>query len=150
MKRDIQYIIVKPATIDGKTEDGVFHPTAADLEDEDWVKRNLMNGWTDNSGFHFLVTPQGGIFSDIILQRPGEASPGYNAEGILVGCLTVRGEDGKYCQQATPQQHVVARAMVQTLKRVFPKATFKMGNSYAMNCKAEDIYDNKKDEEEEV
>ena len=29
-------------------------------------------------------------------------------------------------------------------------ATFKLGNSYAMNCKAEDIYDNKKDEEEEV
>ena len=150
MKREILYIIVKPATIGGKVKDDVFHPTADELEDEKTVKGCLMSPWTDNTGFHLLVSPQGQVWPDIIMQRNGEASPGYNADGILIGCIALRGEDGKYCQQVRPQQHLVAKALVRTLKSVFPKATFKMGNSYAMNCKAEDIYDNKKDEEEEV
>ena len=149
MRREILYIIVKPATVDGQTIDGVFHPTAADLEDKDWVKRNLINGWRDNTGFHFLLSPQGQVWHDIMLQHPGNSSPGYNADGIIIGCLAVLGEDGKIKQQVTQKQQMVASAMARTLMRVFPKATFKMGDSYTMNCKAEDIYNPETEKEED-
>lgn len=150
MKREILYIILKPAVIDGQTKDGVFKPTEAELEDWDALKRNLMSPWVDNTGFHFIISPEGKVFADIIPQRPGEASPGYNADAIIIGCVALRDGDGRICQQATLKQLHVAKGVVRILKSIFPKATFKLGNTYVMGCKAEDIYDPSKEEEEEV
>ena len=153
MRRDINYIIVKAATLDLDEESGSVSDEdqlTKTLEDEDQVKVMLIRPWVENTGFHLLITPQGKVIADILMQRPGEASPGYNTEGILIGCVAVRGSEGKYIRTATPTQRLMAHGLVLALMKIFPKAVFKMGSKFVMNCKPEDIYNPQKDEEEEV
>ena len=153
LRRDIKYIIVMAATLnldeDIKSVSDEDQLTQT-LEDEDQVKVILMRPWVENTGFHLLITPQGKVIADILMQRPGEALSGYNAEGILIGCVAVRGTEGKNVRTATPTQRLMARGLVLALMKIFPKAVFKMDSMFVMNCKPEDIYNPQKDEKKEV
>ena len=140
MKRNINYIIVKVATVNAPDDTQLQGTTLAEALEDDHSAKNLLHSpWIDYSGFHLLITPQGKVLTDIIPQRPGEASPGYNAESLLIGCIAVRGADGLYQQTVTTTQRMVAAAVTRTLMHLFSKATFKMGSAFVMNCKPDDF-----------
>ena len=115
MRRDILYLIVEKAVVD----------SYIDTENEEVVVGQLKGCFKDDSGFHFLVTPQGRLVSDRLLQRPADAATFYNAEGVAVGYVVRQDETGAVGKISTAQVETLRTALL-VLRRIFPKATVKV------------------------
>ena len=115
MRRDILYLIVEKAVVD----------SYIDTENEEEVVGQLKGCFKDDSGFHFLVTPQGRLVCDRLLQRPADAATFYNAEGVAVGYVVRQDESGAM-QKITAAQVATLRTAVMVMRRIFPKATVKV------------------------
>ena len=85
----------------------------------------LKGCFKDDSGFHFLVTPQGTLVCDRMLQRPADAATFYNAEGVAVGYIVKQDETGAV-GKISPAQVETLRTVLLVLQRIFPKATVKV------------------------
>ena len=114
MRRDILYLIVEKAVVD-----------SYDTENEEVVVGQLKGCFKDDSGFHFLVTPQGRLVCDRLLQRPADAATFYNAEGVAVGYVVRQDETGAVGKISTAQVETLRTALL-VLRRIFPKATVKV------------------------
>ena len=115
MRRDILYLIVEKAVVDNYI----------DTENEEEVVGQLKGCFKDDSGFHFLVTPQGRLVCDRLLQRPADAATFYNAEGVAVGYVVRQDETGAVGKISTAQVETLRTALL-VLRRIFPKATVKV------------------------
>ena len=115
MRREILYLVVEKAVVD----------SYIDTENEQEVVGQLKGCFKDDSGFHFLVTPQGTMICDRQLQRPADAATYYNAEGIAVGYVVKQDESGAM-QKITAAQVATLRTAVMVMRRIFPKATVKV------------------------
>lgn len=115
MRREILYLVVEKAVVD----------SYIDTENEQEVTGQLKGCFKDDSGFHFLVTPQGTMICDRQLQRPADAATYYNAEGIAVGYVVKQDESGAM-QKITAAQVATLRTAVMVMRRIFPKATVKV------------------------
>ena len=115
MRREILYLVVEKAVVD----------SYIDTENEQEVTGQLKGCFKDDSGFHFLVTPQGTMICDRPLQRPADAATYYNAEGIAVGYVVKQDESGAM-QKITAAQVATLRTAVMVMRRIFPKATVKV------------------------
>ena len=115
MRRDILYLIVEKAVVD----------SYIDTENEEEVVGQLKGCFKDDSGFHFLVTPQGRLVCDRLLQRPADAATFYNAEGVAVGYVVRQDETGAVGKISTAQVETLRTALL-VLRRIFPKATVKV------------------------
>lgn len=115
MRRDILYLVVEKAVVDNYI----------DTENEQEVTGQLKGCFKDDSGFHFLITPQGTMICDRQLQRPADAATYYNAEGIAVGYVVKQDESGAM-QKITAAQVATLRTAVMVMRRIFPKATVKV------------------------
>ena len=115
MRRDILYLIVEKAVVD----------SYIDTENEEVVVGQLKGCFKDDSGFHFLVTPQGRLVCDRLLQRPADAATYYNAEGVAVGYIVKQDESGAVGKISTAQMETL-RTVLTVMQRIFPKATVKI------------------------
>ena len=115
MRRDILYLVVEKAVVD----------SYIDTENQDEVVAQLKGCFKDDSGFHFLVTPQGRLVCDRMLQRPADAATFYNAEGVAVGYIVRQDETGAVGKISTAQVETLRTALL-VLRRIFPKATVKV------------------------
>ena len=115
MRREILYLVVEKAVVD----------SYIDTENEQEVTGQLKGCFKDDSGFHFLVTPQGRLVCDRLLQRPADAATYYNAEGVAVGYIVKQDESGAM-QKITAAQVATLRTAVMVMRRIFPKATVKV------------------------
>ena len=115
MRRDILYLVVEKAVVD----------SYIDTENQDEVVAQLKGCFKDDSGFHFLVTPQGRLVCDRMLQRPADAATFYNAEGVAVGYIVKQDETGAVGKISTAQVETLRTALL-VLRRIFPKATVKV------------------------
>lgn len=115
MKRDILYLVVEKAVVDNYI----------DTENEQEVTGQLKGYFKDDSGFHFLVTPQGRLVCDRLLQRPADAATYYNAEGVAVGYIVKQDESGAVGKISEAQVATLRTAML-VMQRIFPKATVKI------------------------
>ena len=115
MRREILYLVVEKAVVD----------SYIDTENEQEVTGQLKGCFKDDSGFHFLITPQGTMICDRQLQRPADAATYYNAEGIAVGYVVKQDESGAM-QKITAAQVATLRTAVMVMRRIFPKATVKV------------------------
>ncbi len=115
MRREILYLVVEKAVVD----------SYIDTENEQEVTGQLKGCFKDDSGFHFLITPQGTMICDRQLQRPADAATYYNAEGIAVGYVVRQDESGAM-QKITAAQVATLRTAVMVMRRIFPKATVKV------------------------
>ena len=115
MKRDILYLVVEKAVVD----------SYIDTENQDEVVAQLKGCFKDDSGFHFLVTPQGRLVCDRLLQRPADAATYYNAEGVAVGYIVRQDESGAV-GKVTAAQVDTLRTALTVMQRIFPKATVKI------------------------
>ena len=115
MKRDILYLVVEKAVVD----------SYIDTENQDEVVAQLKGCFKDDSGFHFLVTPQGTLVCDRLVQRPADAATFYNAEGVAVGYIVKQDETGAVAKISTAQVETLRTALL-VLRRIFPKATVKV------------------------
>ena len=115
MRRDILYLVVEKAVVDNYI----------DTENEQEVTGQLKGCFKDDSGFHFLVTPQGRLVCDRLLQRPADAATYYNAEGVAVGYIVKQDESGAV-GKVTAAQVDTLRTALTVMQRIFPKATVKI------------------------
>ena len=115
MRRDILYLVVEKAVVDNYI----------DTENEQEVTGQLKGCFKDDSGFHFLVTPQGRLVCDRLLQRPADAATFYNAEGVAVGYIVKQDESGAV-GKVTAAQADTLRTALTVMQRIFPKATVKI------------------------
>ena len=115
MRRDILYLVVEKAVVD----------SYIDTENQDEVVAQLKGCFKDDSGFHFLVTPQGRLVCDRLLQRPADAATYYNAEGVAVGYIVRQDETGAV-GKVTAAQVETLRTALTVMQRIFPKATVKI------------------------
>ena len=115
MNRDILYLVVEKAVVD----------SYIDSENQEEVVDQLKGCFKDDSGFHFLVTPQGRLVCDRLLQRPADAATFYNAEGVAVGYVVKQDETGAVGKISTAQMETLRTALL-VLRRIFPKATVKV------------------------
>lgn len=115
MRRDILYLVVEKAVVDNYI----------DTENEQEVTGQLKGCFKDDSGFHFLVTPQGRLVCDRLLQRPADAATFYNAEGVAVGYIVKQDESGAVGKVTAAQVDTLRTAML-VMQRIFPKATVKI------------------------
>ena len=115
MRRDILYLVVEKAVVDNYI----------DTENEQEVTGQLKGCFKDDSGFHFLVTPQGRLVCDRLLQRPADAATFYNAEGVAVGYIVRQDESGAVGKVTAAQVDTLRTAML-VMQRIFPKATVKI------------------------
>ena len=115
MRRDILYLVVEKAVVDNYI----------DTENEQEVTGQLKGCFKDDSGFHFLVTPQGRLTCDRLLQRPADAATFYNAEGVAVGYIVKQDESGAVGKVTAAQVATLRTAML-VMQRIFPKATVKI------------------------
>ena len=115
MRRDILYLVVEKAVVD----------SYIDTENQDEVVAQLKGCFKDDSGFHFLVTPQGRLVCDRLLQRPADAATYYNAEGVAVGYIVRQDETGAVGKVTTAQVETLRTALL-VLRRIFPKASVKI------------------------
>ena len=115
MRRDILYLVVEKAVVD----------SYIDTENQDEVVAQLKGCFKDDSGFHFLVTPQGTLVCDRMLQRSADAATFYNAEGVAVGYIVKQDETGAVGKVSTAQVETLRTALL-VLRRIFPKATVKV------------------------
>ena len=115
MRRDILYLVVEKAVVDNYI----------DTENEQEVTGQLKGCFKDDSGFHFLVTPQGRLVCDRLLQRPADAATFYNAEGVAVGYIVKQDESGAVGKVTAAQVDTLHTALT-VMQRIFPKATVKI------------------------
>ena len=115
MKRDILYLVVEKAVVD----------SYIDSENQEEVVDQLKGCFKDDSGFHFLVTPQGTLVCDRLVQRPADAATFYNAEGVAVGYIVKQDETGAVGKISTAQVETLRTALL-VLRRIFPKASVKV------------------------
>ena len=115
MRRDILYLVVEKAVVDNYI----------DTENEEEVVAQLKGCFKDDSGFHFLVTPQGRLVCDRLLQRPADAATYYNAEGVAVGYIVKQDESGAVGKVTAAQVDTLHTALT-VMQRIFPKATVKI------------------------
>ena len=115
MRRDILYLVVEKAVVDNYI----------DTENEQEVTGQLKGCFKDDSGFHFLVTPQGRLVCDRLLQRPADAATYYNAEGVAVGYIVKQDESGAVGKVTAAQVDTLHTALT-VMQRIFPKATVKI------------------------
>ena len=121
MKRDILYLVVEKAVVD----------SYIDTENQDEVVAQLKGCFKDDSGFHFLVTPQGRLVCDRLLQRPADAATYYNAEGVAVGYILKQDESGAVGKISTAQMETL-RTVLTVMQRIFPKASVKVIKNNAL------------------
>ena len=121
MRRDILYLVVEKAVVD----------SYIDTENQDEVVAQLKGCFKDDSGFHFLVTPQGRLVCDRLLQRPADAATYYNAEGVAVGYIVKQDETGAVGKISTAQMETLRTALT-VMQRIFPKASVKVIKNNAL------------------
>ena len=121
MRRDILYLVVEKAVVD----------SYIDTENQDEVVAQLKGCFKDDSGFHFLVTPQGRLVCDRLLQRPADAATYYNAEGVAVGYIVRQDETGAVGKVTTAQVETL-RTVLTVMQRIFPKASVKVIKNNAL------------------
>ena len=97
----------------------VCHTTATD---QDATIEAIQNYWINrlgwrNPGYHFIIEADGKITQLQPLDRPSNGVAGYNANSIHISYIGGKTEDDR-----TDEQKEAMRAVVRTMKAMFPQA----------------------------
>lgn len=97
----------------------VCHTTATD---QDATIEAIQNYWRNrlgwrNPGYHFIIEADGKITQLQPIDRPSNGVAGYNANSIHISYI-----GGKDYDDRTEEQKEAMRAVVRTMKAMFPEA----------------------------
>lgn len=105
-------------------------PAGRDVKAETIRQWHLDRGWRD-IGYHIVIELDGSVHLGRAFTEIGAHTYGYNAGSIGICYVGGTDTDGQACDTRTDAQRVALRAVVATLKGIYPEATVHGHNEFS-------------------